>query len=317
MMRVRRSPQRGLVLPSRVGLILESASAPPLDFVLPGFLGGTPGILIGSGGAGKSWLALELACAIAGGPTVDLLGLKPHERGRVLYLGLEDPEGIVLHRMRALGLRLSEEQQELIAENLLLKSITGRLVDLLNPKQRDALTRCAEGVRLLIVDTLARAHQTDENSNSEMAKLLSAVERVCVRTGCAVLLVHHTRKGGPGEMGERQHAARGASALVDNARWGCALDRMSEAEAEQLADADYSPDPLLPLHIRERRGFYAKLSFPKPNYGEPREDMWFRRETGGVLVPARLEHMPAAAKSGTSTPAAARAADAWRGRPGK
>jgi hypothetical protein len=287
---------------------------PPLDFVLPGFLGGTTGILIGSGGAGKSWLALELACTIAGGPAVDLLGLKPHARGRVLYLGLEDPEGIVLHRMRALGLRLSEEQQELIAENILLKSITGRLVDLLNPKQRDALTRCAEGVRLLIVDTLARAHQTDENSNSEMAKLLGSFERICSRTGCAILLVHHTRKGGPGEAGERQHAARGASALVDNARWGCALDRMSEAEAEQLVDVDYSPDPLLPLHIRERRGFYARLSYPKPNYGEPMADRWFRREKGGVLLSAKLEHLPAGAKT---EPAAARAASAWRGRPGK
>lgn len=290
---------------------------PPLDFVLPGLLGGTPGILIGSGGAGKSWLALELACLIAAGPELDLLGLKPIERGRVLYLGLEDPKSIVLHRMRALGVRLSHEQQELIAENLLLKSITGRLVDLINPKQRDALTRNSEGVRLLIIDTLSRAHQTDENSNSEMVKLLGSFERICSRTGCAILLVHHTRKGSSGDGGERQHAARGASALVDNARWAAALDRMNEAEADQLADVDYSPDPLLTLHIRERRGFYAKMSFPKPNYGEPMMDRWLRREKGGVLVAARLEHLPNAAPQSARSRAAARAAGAWRGRPGK
>ncbi len=288
---------------------------PPLDFVLPGFLSGTTGILVGSGGAGKSWLALELACAVAGGAEVDLLDLKPGACGRVLYLGLEDPRGILLHRMRALGLRLSGSQHESIAENISLKSLTGRLIDLLNQKQRDSLTRRAEGLRLLIIDTLSRSHQTDENSNSEMAKLLGSFERICARTGCAVLLVHHTRKGGAGENGAAQHAARGASALVDNARWGCALDRMSESEAEQLADADYSPDPLLPLRIRERHGFYCRLSYPKPNYGEPQPDRWFRREKGGVLVRARLEHMPAAAKAGGST--RAEKVVQWRGRPGK
>lgn len=288
---------------------------PPLDFVLPGFLAATVGILIGSGGVGKSWLALQLALAVASSGSADLLSMSALAGGRVLYVGLEDTKGILLHRLRALGLRLSQDQHERVRESLHTKSLTGRLIDLIDSRCRDALTKHAEGMRLLIIDTLSRAHQADENSNGDMARLLNALERICARAGCAVLLVHHMRKGGAGETGPAQHAARGASVLVDNARWGISLDRMSESESETLADVEYSPDPLLPLPVHARRGFYCRLSTSKINYGEPQEDRWFRREKGGVLVPARLEYRPSIAKSGGGGKASARAEKVWRGRP--
>lgn len=289
---------------------------PQLDFVWPGFYAGTVGILVGSGGSGKSFLALELAMAVSGGQRADLLRLEPTSRGKVIYLCLEDPHAILLHRMHAVGQRFDEETQDAVADRFFARPAAGKLLDLLDSKHSAALMRECEGVRLLIIDTLRRAHSGDENSNSEMAKLLGVCERVCSRTGVSILLVHHTRKGGAGDGGEAQHAARGASALVDNARWGACLDRMSEHDAETHADQDRSTDPLLPLRIHERRGFYAKLSYPKPNYGEPRPDSWLRREKGGVLVPARLEYMPAAAKSGDGA-ARKRAEATWRGRPGR
>lgn len=297
-----------------VGAALEN-DPPPLDFILPGFLSGTVGILIGSGGAGKSWLALEIATALASGGTADLLDVRVTGGGKVLYVCLEDPELVLLHRMRAVGRRLGKDQRDAVRENMQVKPLLGGAADLLKQSYRDSLMRASEGQRLVIVDTLSRAHAGDENSNSDMSRLLCSFERVCARSGASVLLVHHTRKGGTVENSERQHAARGASALVDNARWGAALDRMSEGESETLADIEYSPDPLLPAYVAEHRGFYCKLSYPKPNYGPPQKERWFKREEGGVLVPARLEYRAANSKGSRSEFAAARAAKAWRGRP--
>ncbi len=296
-----------------VGAALET-DPPPLDFILPGFLSGTVGILIGSGGAGKSWLALEIATAIASGGTADLLDLRAAAGGKVLYVCLEDPELVLLHRVRAIGQRLGKDQRDVVRENMQVKPLCGGAADLLMPSFRDSLMRAAEGQRLVIVDTLSRTHAGDENSNSDMARLLGSFERVCARSGASVMLVHHTRKGIVTETTERQHAARGATALVDNARWGAALDRMTESESESLTDTEYSDDPLLPLPVTaQRRGFYCKLSYPKQNYSQPQDEQWFKREEGGVLIPARLE--PLARGPRAEFGAVKRAASAWKGRP--
>jgi hypothetical protein len=281
---------------------------PPLDYVWPGFLAGTVGVMSASGGSGKSMWLLEALLAVAGGPAADLLELRPCETGRAAYICLEDPHPILLHRLRALGRRFEPGVADEIGESMEVLSCAGYRLDLPDQKQMDRLARALDGVRVAAIDTFSRAHALDENNNSDMSRVLSALEWICSRTGCAIVLVHHTNKAGGRDGGEAQHAARGASALVDNARWGAQLARMTEDEAERLADGDYSPDPSLPLPIRERRGFYCRMSCPKINYGEPQEDRWYKREEGGVLVPARLAPM-------SEYGAVKRAASIWKGRP--
>ena len=73
---------------------------------------------------------------------------------------------------------------------------------------------------------------------------------------------------------------------------------MTEAESEALVDVECALDPLRPCPIRARRGWYIKFQATKQNYGPPKEDVWYRREEGGVLVPARLEYMPGGSKTG-------------------
>lgn len=282
----------------RIDLISAFASPPaPLDFAWPGFLAGTVGILSSPGGSGKSMWALEALCAVAGGLGADPLELNPAANGRAVYLCLEDPREVLLHRLFALGQRFDEAARARVVENLEVYPAVGHALDLLDRRHRDGLVRALSGVRVAVIDTLSRAHRGDENSNGQMAQALGGLEWICSRTGAAILLLHHSRKGGAGDGGEAQHSARGASALVDNARWGAVLTRMTEAEAETLSDPDASADPLLPCRIRDRRGWYVRMSFPKPNYGEPLEDLWYRRARGGVLVPVKLEGMPARASA--------------------
>lgn len=252
---------------------------PPLDFVLPGMISGTVGALVAQGGAGKSWIALELAIAVAGGPNLLEIGIERH--GRVLYLPAEDPRLAISHRLYSARDAVDGAAVEELAENLEIVPLMGHGVDLMADAWADAVERMADGARLVILDTLRRFHSADENSAGEMAKLLGVLEGICERTGASVLFLHHTAKGAAlNGAGDAQQASRGSSVLVDNVRGGqFNLSGMSEAEAKA-----HRIDPA------DRKSF-VRLVQAKANFGAPMGDKWFRRVDGGLLVPAGIERI--------------------------
>jgi len=81
-------------------------------------------------------------------------------------------------------------------------------------------------------------------------------------------------------MADQQQAARGASALVDNVRWGGYLCRMSAAESARFADAGRSIS-------LERRSYYLRLfqptQRPRATAGE-----WIQTSWGRCRVLGRL-----------------------------
>ena len=266
--------------------IMAAFEQPPpvLDFIWPGFLAGSVGALVAPGATGKSFWALEAAMAVACGvPGGDILGLAPEASGRVVYLAAEDPEPALICRVHALGAHLGQAAREAIAERLSLVPIMGKRLNIMDEKHlAHVVDRCA-GARLLVLDTLSRIHALDENDNGEMARLLSQLEHIAAQTGCAVLFLHHVSKASARERGDEQQAARGASALVDNARWSGYLTQMSESDGKYWSDRPYDRAP-----IGVRRGLFVKWGVSKQNYGHGLVPRWFRRDTGGVLVPVDL-----------------------------
>ena len=61
-------------------------------------------------------------------------------------------------------------------------------------------------LRLIVIDTLARTFDGEENSNREMGEAIAAVDTLRKATGAAVLIVHHLNKAGS--------SSRGAGALL-------------------------------------------------------------------------------------------------------
>ena len=257
---------------------------PTLDFIWPGFLAGSVGALVAPGATGKSFWALEAAMAVACGvPGGDILGLAPAAAGRVVYLAAEDPEPALICRVHALGAHLGQAAREAIAERLSLVPIMGNRLNIMDEKHLAHVVDHCAGARLLVLDTLSRIHALDENDNGEMAKLVAQMEYIAAQTGAAVLFLHHVSKASARERGDEQHAARGASALVDNARWSGYLTQMSESDGKYLSDRPYDRAP-----IGVRRGLFVKWGVSKQNYGHGLVPRWFRRDTGGVLVPVDL-----------------------------
>lgn len=261
-----------------------SEEPPPFDFVLPGMLTGSVGFIVSPGGVGKSMLALEACNAVAGGTRdADLLDLSP-KRGKVFYLAAEDPELAIRHRLFAMGKRYPTETRQAIAENLTVQSIVGKRPDIMSPVWHDAIIKFAKGYRLIVLDTLTRFHILDENSNGDMSQLVSVLEYIANETGAGILTVHHSSKAmAIGGRGDEQQAARGASALIDNARWAANLVGMTKDEANKLADA-----PGANAIGESNKGYYVRFNISKQNHGKPFDDRWYTRVEGGVLVPVAL-----------------------------
>lgn len=265
---------------------------PVLDFIWPGFLAGTVGALVAPGATGKSFWALEAAMSVACGATVecgivggDLVGLAPASAGRVVYLAGEDPEVVLVGRIHAVGQHLSQQARDAIAENLIIEPIMGKGLNIVNERHLARVIEYCAGARLIVLDTLSRIHNLDENSNGEMAQLVAKLERVAVSTGASVLYLHHVSKGSARDgQADQQQAVRGASVLVDNVRWCGFVAKMTEREAVELSDRLYDRQPI----GIDRRVHFVRFGVSKQNYDATPVDRWYSRHSGGVLLPVGL-----------------------------
>lgn len=257
---------------------------PDPDFLWPGFLAGTVGALVAPGATGKSFWALQAAMAVACHvPGGDLLGLNPSQNGKVFYIAGEDPELALTQRLYSMSSHLGAEARQSIAGHLVIDSVMGQQLNLVSDEQRKTLIEKCRGARLLVIDTLSRVHQLDENSNADMSRLIAAFEDISKVTGAAVLFLHHANKTSIREgFGDHQHAARGASALIDNARWCSYVAKMTEDESKRLSERSGGA-PIL-----GRRAYFVRYGVSKQNYGAIQSEQWYTRATGGVLMPVDL-----------------------------
>lgn len=196
----------------------------------------------------KSWLALEMATAVASG--TDALGRFPvrHPGGALVYLA-EDSLPQVRARVLALCRGRGRE-----LEGLALQVITEPVLRL--DQERDlkrlAATIAALKPRLLVLDPLVRLHRLDENSATEISGLLSGVRELQRRFDVAIALVHHTSKKTRAQPGQALRGSGDLHALGDsNAYLGRQRDRVVLTIEQRAAR---SPEPLaMELIINEEQ----------------------------------------------------------------
>lgn len=185
---------------------------PPREHVLaPWFRDAESVLLWAPPGLGKSLLALSMALAVAGGGEV--LGWKAPKPRRVMYLDGEMHAADLRDRLEMLRGAVAGLDAEATEENFLLLSRQlqrdpfAPFPDIASEEGADeVIARALEhGAELVIVDNLATcAIVTDENDAAAMRPVLNFLMRL-KSAGIAVVLVHHSDKGG--------RAARGSSML--------------------------------------------------------------------------------------------------------
>lgn len=160
---------------------------------------GSMSLLFGESGAGKSLFALDWAFCIGNG--INWHGHKVNKAEQVIYIAGEGHRGLTL-RMKALSQKYNEQPDNIY--------FSQRSVNLLDEAEALAITQIVDDIGIkpsvIFIDTLHRNMVGDENKSDDMAKFLKCIELLISKTGCAVMLVHHSGHGD-------KTRARGSSAI--------------------------------------------------------------------------------------------------------
>ena len=167
---------------------------------------GAVGIVGGEPKCCKSFLALDIAVAVASGRPC-LRRFAVGRPGPVLLFAAEDALHIVRDRLDGIAIAAGTALGALP-----LHVITAPVVRLDIEHDRDALRDTVASLRprMLVLDPFVRLHRINENSSDEVAPLLACLRELQREYDVAVLLVHHARKGGHARPGQ---ALRGSSEL--------------------------------------------------------------------------------------------------------
>ena len=197
------------------------------------------GILGGAPKCCKSWLALEMAVAVASGASC--LGcFEVGDAGGVLLYMAEDAAPVVKARLSGIcrhrGLDLSTLPAHLI---------TAPSLRLDRERDQARLRACVAkyAPRLLILDPFVRLHRIDENDAGQVSALLGYLRELSRAYDLAVLVVHHARKNG--SSGQPGQSLRGSG---DFFAWADSLLYVRRHKGQLLLTVEHrgapAPDPV-------------------------------------------------------------------------
>jgi RecA-family ATPase len=146
-------------------------------------------MLMGPPKVGKSWLAMDIARAVAGGK--DFLGRKTIQ-GRVLYIQQDTSEAVWRDRLsKQINLFGISFPPDLL---MVHPDDTHHPMDILKPESRMWMTKAMLEVKpaLVVIDVLREIHNADENDSTGMKLVGDYLGAIF--SGVALLLVHHMKK---------------------------------------------------------------------------------------------------------------------------
>jgi len=293
------------------------AELPRRPWVAPGFaLRGAVTLLCGPPSALKSSLALAWACSLALGQ--DFGRFRPVQAAPVIVYNVEDDQTEQRRRLSATLRQFGATPADIAGKvirtgpssigTLLARDEDGNL-QFTPAMQRLEQMIAARKPALLIVDPLAELHSEEENDNTAIRAVIARFRALAVAHNIAVVVLHHTRKGGAASPGDPD-IARGASAIIGAVRVALTLTGMSEDDAQAFG---------LPTDAKARSNF-VRLDDAKQNYAPIRDAQWFEKLVheldNGELVPAATPWTPPEAKEATQADLAALATAIERGAPG-
>ena len=199
------------------------------------------GVIGGQPKSFKSWLALEMATAIAAG--IPCLGLfEVRNPGPTLVYLAEDALPDVRQRLVSIC-----KARELELDTLELHVITAPTLRL---DVEDDFRRLIETIklvkpRLLVLDPFVRLHTSDENRSNEVAAILGRLRDIQRSLEVAILVVHHARKVTAGlSPGQALRGSTDFHAWVD-----CLIFLQRDRQGLRLITEHRSAPAMDPLYI--------------------------------------------------------------------
>ena len=188
---------------------LLHADIPEPEFIIPGILPTGLTIFAGKPKQGKSWLALDIALKLSIGEKI--LNKIPLEQGKAIVLALEDTQYRLQSRMKML---LKEGGLMPGQLHLYTSFPQGGFEEL------RAIVGATSGVRLLVIDTLARIRGAGKSKTTDSYAKdyedIANLKKIADEFGIAVLVVHHVRKAFSSDPFETISGTNGITGAADS-----------------------------------------------------------------------------------------------------
>ncbi|EJI1385448.1 AAA family ATPase [Vibrio alginolyticus] len=173
------------------------------EWLIKGFISKRSfGVVFGKSGSRKSFITIDMSCAIASGASWQN---RRTQTGAVVYIAAEGQVGMS-RRVKAWEKANSRKVDNLyILGHSIMMSIPSARDDLIN-SIKEIEDKNKVKVELIVLDTLARNFDGDENSSDAMGKFIHGCDLVKEAINASILCVHHSGK-------DASRGGRGSSAL--------------------------------------------------------------------------------------------------------
>ena len=160
--------------------------------------------LSGNPGDYKTWVSIHFALCVS--RNLPVFGKFKTVQGGVLIIDEEDHLRLLKKRLELLGAKDTD--------NIHYFSQSGIKVDV--EAVRDMILEIVreKNIKLVILDSLVRVHQQEENDSGGMSKVFSSLQKI-IKAGASILFTHHHRKQQKGQSTvSRGQSMRGSSDIL-------------------------------------------------------------------------------------------------------
>lgn len=227
------------------------------------FASSSVGLLGGPPKAFKTWVAAELALAVAAGTKAFGRFAVP-DPGPVLFFGAEDPPPDLRTRFDGIA---RARRLDLAKVPLLLLDVAQLRLDDANHLDRLRRTVDTHAPRLLVLDPFVRlVAGLDENSARDVSAVLGALRTLQRQHDVTILLVHHMRKSPAAHPAQQLRGSGDFSAWLDS---GLYLTRDGD-DRVLVVEHRSAPAPS-PFRLRLVPGDTPHLAIQDPDGGDTAE----------------------------------------------
>lgn len=237
-------------------------------------------MIAASPGAGKSIFTMQVGVAASAGKTFGTHAPQEKDIRTWIYNNEEGEEelrrrlkGILIHndiKASALSGRFfmnSGEQQSICIARKDLESGGVLYTPDYSALKEEVLSK---KIDLLIIDPFAETHDLSENSNDEIKRVAGLYRSIAIDCNCAVILVHHTRKGGSNDSQSSEHNSNMDNARGGGAQLGVVRRMFTLAKMDENTAKEFGISPSL-------KRWYVRLDDAKTNITAPAESAeWFK-----------------------------------------
>lgn len=258
---------------------IDLESIPPREFLYSNIVGRKyVTMIVAPPGAGKSILTLSMGISAASGKPWGKWSTPQEMPINVWVYNNEEGFDELRRRLKAIMLDMGIKKED-ISGKLYIDSGEHRAISVAGLDREDnviftpdyqALKEevMSRKIDLLIIDPFAETYSINENNNDQIKHVTGLYRKIAVDCNCAVLLVHHTRKGMEGNAGTQAgnaDMARGGGAQIGVVRRAFTLTHMDDKEAKKLG---------VP---KEEKRWYIRMDDAKSNITAPADVItWLR-----------------------------------------